>query len=356
MVGAHPLLARQLRKCAPHGLTSFDPIVDLLALVDAAYRQQDEDRLLLEHSLQVVSDELTQRNRELSRQLHALEKMEVELRHALKLEAVGQLAAGIAHEINTPIQYIGDSVGYVHDAFAELAPLLSWYHDVLARAIAGGECPGAEDLSAEEERADVAYALAQIPLAIERTLEGTRRVASLVRAMKDFAHPDVGEKVAADLIAALHSTILVANSEIRRVADLELDLAPLPPIPCHLGEINQVFLNLLVNAAHAITDAGAGRGRITVRSRVLEDGVEVSVADTGIGIPAGIRDRIFEPFFTTKEVGRGTGQGLAIARSIIRDKHGGTIHFEARAGGGTVFVVRLPAVPCSVAAAPPVSA
>lgn len=346
----HPLLTRQLHKAFPDGVPPLLAVGPLLELVDGAYRGHDADRTLIEHSLQVVSEELTERNRQLKQQVRTLEQMEVDLRHALKLEAVGQLASGIAHEINTPIQYIGDSVDYVHEAFGEVVDLLTWYRARMRDAREGAPLPPVEEVDEIESRTDVAYALEQIPQSIERTLEGVRRVAALVRAMKDFAHPDGREKLAADLNAALRSTLVVATNELKHVADVELALDDIPLIPCHVGEINQVFLNLLVNAAHAIADAGRGRGRITIRSQSFGDGVEISIGDTGDGIPAAIRERVFEPFFTTKAVGRGTGQGLAIARSIVVDKHGGTIHLESREGKGTTFFIRLPGAPL---AAPP---
>ncbi|MEP7383926.1 MAG: ATP-binding protein, partial [Gemmatimonadota bacterium] len=292
----------------------------------------------------VVSDELTQRNRDLLQQLREREHMEVELHQALKLEAVGQLASGIAHEINTPIQYVGDSVGFVKDAFGEVRGLLAWYRTALCACMAGQAAPSQEALDDAEQEADIAYALEQIPAAVERTLDGVRRVASLVGAMKDFAHPDACEKLPADLNVALQSTALVASNEIRRVADVKLELGALPLVVCHVGAVNQVFLNVLVNAAHAIAGAPGERGLITVRTRVAGDSVEVAVTDTGTGIPAAVRDRIFEPFFTTKDVGRGTGQGLAIARSIVRDKHAGSITFETTEGAGTTFIIRLPIV------------
>ena len=342
MLSTHPLLARQLRKSFGADVELPGNLEPLLVLVDSAYHAHEDDRRLLEHALEVVSEELTDRNRELVQQLRAREQMEVELHHALKLEAVGQLASGLAHEINTPIQYIGDSVEYVHEAFADVRALLEWYRTALTAMIAGTQLATESDIVAAERQADIAYALDQIPLAVARTLDGVSRVATLVRAMKDFAHPDSHDKVMGDLNAALRSTTLVASNEIRRVAELVLELAPLPLVPCHVGEISQVILNLLVNAAHAVGDAGRGRGTITVQSATIDGHAEIRIADTGHGIPAAIRDRVFEPFFTTKDVGRGSGQGLAIARSIVHDKHGGSLTFESTEGVGTTFVVRLP--------------
>lgn len=344
MLSEHPLLSRQLRKSFGDVGPARNEIAPLLALVNAAYREQDSDRRLLEHTLDVVSKELTERNGELVKQLCARKQMEVELTHALKLEAVGQLAGNIAHEINTPIQYIGDSVGYVNEAFAEVSNTLSWYRARMQSAISGEGLPTLAEIADLEQRTDVAFAIEQIPLAVERTLDGVNRVTTLVHAMKAFAHPDASEKIMSDLNTALRNTLQVAVGEIRHVAEVHVELAELPMVPCHLGEINQVILNLLVNAAHAISDAGRGRGCVTVRSRVFGDSVEFTVSDTGNGIPQGVRDRIFEPFFTTKEVGRGTGQGLAIARRIVVDKHGGKIFFETTNEVGTTFFVRIPLV------------
>ncbi|MEP6766374.1 MAG: HAMP domain-containing sensor histidine kinase [Gemmatimonadaceae bacterium] len=342
MLNEHPLLSRQLRKSFGEALEPRHSIEPFLTLVDAAYCQQDTDRRLLEHTLDVVSKELTERNFELVEQLRARQQMEIELTHALKLEAVGQLAGNIAHEINTPIQYIGDSVGYVHEAFAEVTAMLAWYRARMQSAISGERLPTLSEIADIEESTDVGYAIEQIPLAVERTLDGVNRVATLVRAMKAFAHPDASEKVMSDLNTALRSTLQVALGEIRHVAEVQMELQELPMVPCHLGEINQVFLNLLINSAHAISDAGRGRGCVTVRSRVFGDSVEFSVSDTGNGIPEGVRDRIFEPFFTTKEVGRGTGQGLAIARTIVVEKHAGKLFFETTPEVGTTFFVRIP--------------
>jgi len=184
-----------------------------------------------------------------------------------------------------------------------------------------------------------------VPQAFDRTLEGVGRVAGIVRAMKEFAHPDQREQSSADLNKALLNTLTVARNEYKYVADLETDLGELPPVQCYLSDLNQVFLNLVVNAAHAIGEVigdSEPKGRITVRSRDLGERVEIAIADTGGGVPEAIRERIFDPFFTTKPVGQGTGQGLAIARSIVVDKHRGSLTFTSVAGQGTTFYIRLP--------------
>jgi len=271
-----------------------------------------------------------------------------QLLQAQKLESVGQLAAGIAHEINTPTQYIGDNVRFLQDAFHNLKGLLTSYEQ---RFSAAGKNQLSrellEDAAAAVEQADAAYLLEEIPKAIDQTLEGVGRVAALVNAMKEFSHPDVKEKSLLNLNRAIAGTITVARNEWKYVAELETDFDPsLPPVSCHPGEFNQVILNLIVNAAHAIGDVarqgGPQRGTITVRTQRCAEWVEIRIADTGTGIPEKVRSRIFDPFFTTKEIGKGTGQGLAIARSVVVDKHGGSLHFETEEGKGTTFILRLP--------------
>jgi PAS domain S-box-containing protein len=276
-------------------------------------------------------------------------QMEVELRHAQKLEAVGLLAAGIAHEINTPIQFIGDNTRFLQTAFTGVRKLLDKYEEICEAARHG---TALEDLirTAETARidADWEYAREEIPKAIDHALEGIERVAKIVRAMKEFSHVDQClEKTAADLNRALESTLIVARNELKYVADVETHYGDLPPVICHLGDLNQVFLNLLINAAHAIGDVVKGtgaKGRIGVRTSLLGDWVQIAISDTGTGIPRVIQSKVFDPFFTTKEVGRGTGQGLALARAVVVEKHGGTLTFETHAGKGTTFYIRLPVV------------
>ena len=271
--------------------------------------------------------------------------LEVELRHAQKLESVGRLAAGVAHEINTPIQFIGDNIHFLQTAFRDLFALREGKTALLAEpvaAIAGL----AEALAELDRRADVEYLAAEIPKAITQSLEGVTQVARIVHAMKQFSHPDIGnEQSSVDLNASIQSTLTVARNEIKHVADVETELGELPMILGYAGDLNQVLLNLLVNAAHAIGDVmekTGERGRITVRTSVDGDHVVASIGDTGGGIPEAIRERVYDPFFTTKEVGKGTGQGLALARAIVVDKHHGELTFVSEIGVGTTFSVRLP--------------
>ena len=272
------------------------------------------------------------------RDLTETRRLQMELHQAQKLEAVGRLAAGIAHEINTPIQYIGDNTRFLGDAFEAMQEALTACHDAIrpdARAA----------LEDAEEESELEYFREQVPKTVESTLRGVERVASIVRGMKEFAHPDRIEMTATDINRGVLATIEVARNEYKYVARVETDLEEsLPFVVCHAGDVNQVILNLVVNAAHAIADAVKGtalQGTIRISTRLEGGVVAIAVADTGTGIPEAVRDKVFDPFFTTKEVGRGTGQGLAIARTIVQ-KHGGTITLETETGKGTTFFIRLP--------------
>jgi PAS domain S-box-containing protein len=248
-----------------------------------------------------------------------------------RLESIGRLAAGVAHEINTPIQYLKDSVSFIRDAMDELLA-----HVSTLQAKLPGE---AADENVEELRVE-------LPPALHRVADGLTRIAEIVRSMKEFSHADQREMSQVDLNRAINSTLVIARSEYKYVAELDAQFADLPLITCNGGQINQVVLNLIVNAAHAISDRVAGttdRGVISVRTFIEDDQVVVMIGDTGGGIPEAIRKRIFEPFFTTKEVGRGTGQGLSIAHNVLK-AHGGSLNFQTEMGVGTKFFVRLPLV------------
>jgi two-component system NtrC family sensor kinase len=285
------------------------------------------------------------------RALHERNLMEAQLRQAQKLESVGQLAAGISHEINTPVQYIGDNLRFIAESFTGLTRLLAEQQKLFAAAVAGqfsAELTAGVEAAAGD--ADLPFLEKEIPKALQQSLEGVNRVAAIVNAMKEFSHPGVAEKTPVDLNKAIQTTITVARNEWKYVAELETDFdAGLPPVPCYPGEFNQVILNLLVNAAHAIGDVvrrtPGAKGLITITTRYDKRWAEIRVADTGAGIPMAIRDRIFEPFFTTKEVGKGTGQGLAIARATIVRKLAGELTFESTEGKGATFIIRLPTQP-----------
>jgi signal transduction histidine kinase len=274
-------------------------------------------------------------------------RLENELAQAQKLESVGRLAAGVAHEINTPVQFVSDSVHFVREAMDDLSEIVDRYRELRIATEKGADIAAAAKAAEEaEDDADLDYILENAPVALDRARDGLGRVAAIVRSMKEFAHPDRKEMAQADLNKAIQSTLVIASNEYKYVAEIVTDLTDVPLVNCYAGEINQVVLNLIVNAAHAIGDVVKGtdrKGTIRVATRVVgDDMVEISIADTGKGIPVEVRSRIFEPFFTTKEVGKGTGQGLAIARAVVVDKHGGTLHFETEVGRGTTFYIRLP--------------
>jgi PAS domain S-box-containing protein len=272
--------------------------------------------------------------------------MELQLHQAQKMEAVGQLASGIAHEINTPVQYIGDNTIFLRDMCSELLVFL----DSLQREFLHGSLsePAQACLKSALDALDLKYLQEELPKAIQESLEGVSRVSKIVAAMKEFSHPSMGLKRLVNLNRAIESTVLVCRNEWKYLADLELELdQTLPMVPCITDEFNQVILNLVINAAHAIEAASEGlekckKGLIRIITRHHNQLVEVLVSDTGTGIPDNIRARIFDPFFTTKPIGKGSGQGLAIARSIIVDKHQGGIRVETEPGKGTTFILELP--------------
>ena len=289
------------------------------------------------HAILLLGDDVTKRK-----------DLEFQLSQARKLESIGQLAAGIAHEINTPTQYIGDNTRFLQEASSDLGSVFGQY-DRLLQAVKKGTPTDkiVRDLEEIIEEVDVAYLREEIPKAIEQALDGVDRVSKIVHSMKEFSHPGANEKTAVDLNKALESTITVARNEWKYVADMETDFDnSLPLVHCVPGEINQVFLNMITNAAHAIGEVvkngDNGKGKIIISTRGNGDSAEICIKDTGSGIPVALRHRIFDPFFTTKKVGKGTGQGLSISHSVVTEKHGGSINFETGEGQGTTFTIQLP--------------
>ena len=274
-----------------------------------------------------------------------------QLRQAQKLEAIGQLAAGIAHEINTPTQYVGDNTRFLQESWHSCNELLAIAREMRQRAAAGSiSSQTLQRFDALAQAADFEYLQTEIPRAIEQSLDGIERVAKIVRAMKDFSHPGSEEKKSIDINQAIETTITVARNEWKYVADVETHFdSNLPLVLCHAGEFNQVILNLLINAAQAIAQAleggSQGKGKIVVSTTCDQDWAEISISDTGAGIPEAVRSRVFEPFFTTKPVGKGTGQGLALAHTAIVRRHGGKIWFDSELGKGTTFYIRMPLAP-----------
>jgi signal transduction histidine kinase len=273
-------------------------------------------------------------------------RLQRQLAQAQKLESVGQLAAGIAHEINTPIQYIGDNAEFLARTFHDLSPFAARSAEIIQGLRRGPDPALADTLEQLRQSCDVDYLCEEAPKAIGQLAEGAQQVARIVRAMKEFSHPGAAEKVPLDINRAIQSTVVVSRNEWKYVAELTTDFDPaLPPVPCLPGELNQTMLNLVVNAVHAIAEVVNGstrKGEIQITTRRNGSWAEIRVRDTGTGIPEAIQSRVFDPFFTTKEVGKGTGQGLSIAYDVVVKKHGGTLSFETQVGAGTTFLVRLP--------------
>lgn len=274
--------------------------------------------------------------------------LEQQLANAQKLESIGQLAAGIAHEINTPIQYVGDNTRFLLTAYNRLVAIFNKYSEIMVALKKGTIDPETVvevELFCKKKR--LAYLLDEIPRAVNEALGGLDRIAGIVKAMKEYAHPGAEEKTLSDINKALDNTIVVSRNEWKYVADLKKKLDPsMPLVPCLPGELNQVFLNVIINAAHAVGDANKGAGRekgvIVVKSFHDSDWAYIQISDTGTGIPVDYRDRVFDPFFTSKEVGKGTGQGLAISHNVITEKHQGFLTFDTAEGEGTTFTVKLP--------------
>ena len=277
-------------------------------------------------------------------------KLESQLVQAQKLESIGQLAAGIAHEINTPTQYVLSNTRFLEGAFNELSQLMDSYARLAEEA---EKCPDLSEAARQvkelAEELDLDFLSEEIPKAIEADVEGLERIAKIVGSMKAFAHPGAEELSPTDLNKAIENTVTVARNEWKYVADVELDLdQAMPPVPCLAAELNQVFLNIIVNAAQAIgevaRDGSAEKGRITITTSFSPDAARISIKDNGPGIPEDIQNRIFDPFFTTKEPGKGTGQGLAIAYRVVAEQHKGRIRLISKPGEGTEFLIQIPFV------------
>ena len=272
------------------------------------------------------------------------EKLQSQLLHAQKLESVGQLAAGIAHEINTPTQFIGTNIDFLDDACQDIIEFMETTQNIIKKA------PDEirEKIEEAMEEADWEYLVEEFPHAISQSKDGVQRVSSIVRAMKEFSHPGSKEKKLCSINQIIETTVTVARNEWKYVADVDLDLEEaLPQVPLMADEMGQVVLNMLVNAAHAIGEklgenSEGEKGTITIRTRKADDQVELVISDTGMGIPEKSQNRIFDPFYTTKKVGKGTGQGLAISHDVITEKHGGSVTFTTEMGEGTSFIIRLP--------------
>ncbi|OQX18441.1 MAG: hypothetical protein BWK76_07515 [Desulfobulbaceae bacterium A2] len=346
-----------LRLARPQGSISLLPPMEEGNTPSASCGSEDDALFVLpcartltvSYACTTLVDEAGRRRRIISfHDIGALKNAQREAMQSARLAGIGQLAAGIAHEINTPTQFIGDNLSFIGEALGDLSQGL-----VAGRALAesaAGQPDMAEAVARFNEAAPVEELdplLDDLAAAVRETREGVGRIAQIVLSMKEFSHPGTAAKAATDINRALENTLVVSRNSWKHVAEMDCDFDPaLPPVSCLAGDMNQVFLNLIINAAHAIEDSGKpSSGRIRVTTRRDGAWVEISVADTGNGVPQTIRDRIFDPFFTTKDVGQGTGQGLAICRDVVVSKHGGTITVGGEEGQGAVFIVRLPIDP-----------
>ncbi len=282
-----------------------------------------------------------------ARDITERQQKEVQIRLAQKLESIGLLAAGIAHEINTPMQFIGDNARFLADAFGQLRNVIRAYGSVVQAAGAANLLPELVAAARSAETAhELPYLQSEIPRTLEQSLEGITRVAKIVRSLKEFSHPGSPTRTPIDINHAIENAAIVCRHEWKYVADVVTDFDHgLPLVPCLPDEFNQAVLNLVINAAHAIAEArppgASAKGMITIKTVEQAGWAVISVVDTGTGIPEAIRDRIFEPFFTTKPAGKGTGQGLSIVRAVAV-KHGGTVEFTSQLGKGTTFVMKVP--------------
>jgi two-component system, NtrC family, sensor kinase len=298
----------------------------------------DPDGILL-GSIHIVRDINEQKNAELEK-----EKMHSQLLHAQKLESVGQLAAGIAHEINTPTQFIGSNIDFLEEASQDISDFIKQLLEISTKV----DPEIRNEIETALKEMDWEYLAEEMPLAISQSHEGVKRVTSIVRAMKEFSHPGSKTKELQNLNTIIDTTVTVARNEWKYVADMDLHLDDeLPHIPLLADEIGQVILNMLVNAAHAITDKlgenpESNKGTISISTRKIGENAELRIHDTGTGMPEKVQLRIFDPFYTTKKVGKGTGQGLAISHAVIVEKHQGLVRVESTPGEGTTFIIQLP--------------
>jgi PAS domain S-box-containing protein len=273
---------------------------------------------------------------------------EIQLRHLQKMESIGQLAAGIAHEINTPTQYVADNTHFLKEAFDDLETAVESYDRLLEAARQGSVSADLiAEVDAAKEEADLEYIADETPKALEQALEGLQKISIIVSAMKEFSHPGGDDKELVDINGLINNTLTVSRNEWKYVAKMETELDPsLPMIPGFKSKLSQVFLNLIVNAAHAIAGVGgeesSQEGIIKITTKQVGGNAEVRISDNGPGVPEELKNRIFDPFFTTKEVGKGTGQGLSIAHSVVVDKHSGSLDLEQEPGTGATFIIRLP--------------
>ncbi len=293
--------------------------------------------------LMLRNQKIAQQSSHLQRKIIELEETRLQLVQSEKMAAIGQLTAGVAHEINNPMAFIASNLDTLRDYLASLSMLVSKQDLCLKTLNADYINQGAtaeillEDLHAHKVTIDLDYLLPDIDTLVCESIEGARRVEQIVADLSDFSYLNAPQASAEDINSLLRKSVNIASSELRYKADIEWNLSEIPPVVCHAGKIGQVFLNLLVNAAHAIE----GHGLISLGSGQKGDRVWIEIADNGCGISPNNLANIFDPFFTTKEIGKGTGLGLHVVKTAI-EVHGGEIRVSSEAGVGSAFKILLP--------------
>ena len=302
------------------------------------------------HILQETEKDLQKQIEERCEAQAETERLYQKLMQSQKLESIGQLAAGIAHEINTPSQYVSDNSAFLKEAFGSLKQINELNAVLVNQAKCSGDTVGCVvNIEAKMAELDSDFLWDEIPMAIDQVQDGIRRVSEIVKSMQQFAHPGIGEKIPFDMNKAVENALTISRNEWKYIAQIKMDLDDrLPEIPVFPSEVNQVILNMIVNASHAIAQRletePEHKGWITLTTQVVDDHVQIQIQDTGAGIPENVQPRIFDPFFTTKAVGKGTGQGLALAYSCVYEKHKGSIEVQSVVGEGTTFFINLPLV------------
>lgn len=334
----HSLAGRQARKYLTDACRDSPEVIALLEAVSDAYREFDDDRKMVERSLEISSQELLQANEELKKTVSDLQDMQTTLVQSEKMASLGQLTAGIAHEINNPLSFVASNLNRFKEYFDEtLAILKQWQNiepAVRQARINEGELDVIAGLTA---RADIPFIEKDFATLMGHAQEGVERIKVIVHQLRGFSHLADAEFAEADLNQVIEDTLVMVWNELKYKATVRKEYGRIPPVVCHPGELKQVFVNLFVNAAHAINE----HGEIVVQTTHRYDNVVARVSDTGCGIPEENLNRIFDPFFTTKAVGKGTGLGLWISTNIVR-KHGGDLTAESTVGKGTTFTVTLP--------------
>ncbi len=292
--------------------------------------------------LSQINEELVNSQEKLRREMRQREEVEVELRLAQKMEALGLLSAGIAHEINTPIQFIGDSLRFIQEATNDLQAMTKRYTELID--LKNPETK--QKLLSINEYYDLDYLLGRVPESIARAISGVDRVSTIVKSMKAFSHHSASKKNLANINEGIENTLVVTRNEYKMIADVETHFGENCDVYCNIGDLNQVFLNLIVNAAQAIAERFSTttevKGTILITTQARPDHIFISVKDNGCGIADTVIEKIFDPFFTTKSMGQGSGQGLSLCHRVVVNQHGGNIKVDSQLGEGTEFKVYLP--------------